>query len=220
MRNRSRKKNARGRFGLPIERLEARDLPTAPTLLAGPARAVDFASIVAGADPEPTDAPPARIPTRRERARQRFVARFSGSFATGPARFTDQSSQIFIKGGGGSNAFLHGDIQMAVYPPADPSGETTGLAALIVKNVTNSGNLLVLDIKGDATSLDRAGRPTRLTWTVDGSSGGTFSGATGEGTVRIRYRTGASPLARSGGVGVIFRGRIETNGGVTDLLRT
>ncbi|WP_435018169.1 hypothetical protein TA3x_000115 [Tundrisphaera sp. TA3] len=203
-----------------VERLEGRDLPTAPTLLTGPIRALDLGALMGRAEAGQAD-PPDRQPTPRELARQRFTARFAGSFATGPPRFTDQASRIFIKGSGTSSAFLHGDFQMALYPPADrATGETTGLAALLDKNVANSGNLLLLDLQGDPSSLDRAGRPTRLTWTVDGSSGGTFSGATGEGTLEIRYRTGVKNLARSrsGGVNVIFRGRIETNGGVTNIL--
>ena len=57
---------------------------------------------------------------------------------------------------------MHGDLQMAIYPPADPSGQATGLAALIVKNVSNSGNLLVLDLQGDTASVDRAMGPTRF----------------------------------------------------------
>jgi hypothetical protein len=209
---------ARRKLRLGVERLEGRDLPTAPALLAGtvapvhPGSTLSQTQAAAAVPPEPTP---------HELARQKFVAKFSGSFITGPPRFTDQASQTFIKGGGTSNDFLHGDVQMAVYTPVDPNGETTGIAALIVKNVTNSGNLLVLDLQGDTTSLDRAGRPTRFTWTVDGSSGGTFSDSTGEGTVEIHYWPGAKLPARArsaGGAGVIFRGQIETNG-VTNLLR-
>jgi hypothetical protein len=205
---------------LAVEWLEGRDLPTAPALLAGPVSSADLGPV--SARPGPTAAAVPQVPTPHELAREQFVAKFSGSFVTGPGRFTDQASQTFIKGGGTSSAFLHGDIQMAVYSPVDPNGQTTGTAALIVKNVSNSGNLLVLDLQGDTTSLDRAGRPTRFTWTVDGSSGGTFSGATGQGTVEIRYWSGGKLPARArmaGSAGVIFRGRIDTNG-ITNVLRS
>jgi hypothetical protein len=197
-----------------VERLEGRDLPTAPALLAGPVSSVNLGSLLAQAGPQATATVP-HLPTPHELARQKFAAKFSGSFITGRGRFSDQASQTFIKGGGTSNDFLHGDLQMAVYTPIDPAGETTGIAALIVKNVSNSGNLLILDLRGDTASLDHTGRPTRFTWTVNGSSGGTFSGAAGEGTVEIRYRPGGKLAARAG---VIFRGRIETNG-VTNVLR-
>jgi len=147
-----------------FEVLEARDLPTAPTLLAGPAgtglaRTLDA---LLGAPPA-TVAAVAHEPTPHERAREAFVAKFAGSFVTGPGRFTDQATQSFIKGGGTSNAFLHGDLQMVTFTPIDPGGDVTGTAALIVKNVSNSGNLLVLDLQGDTQTLDRRGRPTRLT---------------------------------------------------------
>jgi hypothetical protein len=209
---------ARRKLRLGVERLEGRDLPTAPALLAGtvapvhPGSTLSQTQAAAAVPPEPTP---------HELARQKFVAKFSGSFITGPPRFTDQASQTFIQGGGTSSAFLHADLQMGVYTPVDPNHETTGIAALIPKNVSNSGNILVFDLQGDTTSLDRMGRPTRFTWTVDSSSGGTFSGSTGEGTVEIRYWRGGKlpPRAWSaGGAGVIFRGRIETNG-VTGILR-
>ncbi len=131
----------------------------------------------------------------------------------------DQASQVFIKGGGISSAFLHGDVQMAAYTPVAPGMTTTGLAVLIVKNVTNSGNLLVLDLVGDTSTLDRAGRPTRFNWTVNGASGGTFSGATGQGTLEVRYQPDGRAQARAGSVGLIFRGSIDTNG-VSDILLT
>jgi hypothetical protein len=201
--------NNRRRHAPAIERLEARDLPTPPTFLAGSPR-VDLAALAAMPQP-----------TAHEQAREAFVGKFKGGFITGPGRFTDQASQTFISGGGTSSAFLHGDLQMAVYTPRNPSGATTGIAALIVKNVSSSGNLLVLDLQGDTQSLDRRGRPTKFTWTVDGNSGGTFSGAVGQGTVEIQYRPGGKIPKRATGAGtagVIFRGSINTNG-VTDVLR-
>src|SRR5262245_41976503 len=167
-----------------VESLEARDLPTPPTFFANVPR-VSAAALAGAASPTP-----------HEQARRAFVAKFKGRFITGPGRLTDQASQTFISGGGTSNTFMHGDLQMAVYTPRDPAAGTTGIAALIVKNVSNSGNLLVLDLVGDTQSLDRAGRPTRFTWTVDGSSGGTFAGADGQGTVKIRYWPGGPIPAR------------------------
>src|SRR4051794_26633294 len=107
----------RRRIGL-IERLEDRDLPTAPTLLAGATGtsvARTLRSLTAAADI-------AHQPTPHERAREAFVAKFAGSSVTGPGRFTDQASQTLIKGGGTSSAFLHGNLQMAAYAPTDPAG--------------------------------------------------------------------------------------------------
>ena len=221
MRNRPERTKPRRKLRLLVEWLDGRDLPTAPTLLAGPVSSVSLNLIAAHAGPQVATTIP-HVPTPHELARQKFVAKFSGPFVTGPGRFLDQASQTFITGGGISSAFLHGNLQMAVYTPVDPKGQTTGIAALIVKNVSNTGNLLVLDLQGDTQSLDRGGRPTRFTWTVDGSSGGTFSGATGQGTVEIRYQPGGKLPDRAqsaGTAGVIFRGLLDTNG-VTNILRT
>jgi hypothetical protein len=221
MGSRPEKSKARSKLRLVIEWLEARELLTAPTLLAGHTAPVNLGWLAAQSGARAETLPP-HNPTPHELARERFSARFSGSFVSGPGRFTDQALQTFIKGGGTSNAFLHGNLQMSVYTPVDSTGQTTGLAALIVKNVSNTGNVVVLDLMGDTQSLDRSGRPTRLNWTVDGASGGTFSNATGQGTLQILYQPGGKLPARAlsaGSAGVIFRGSIETNG-VTNILRS
>lgn len=159
--------------------------------------------------------------TPHEFVRERFTGIFSGQFIQGPGRTTSQASQIFISGGGTANAFQHGDLQMALFVPKDPSAGITGSAALIVKNVSNSGNLLDLDIQATTEKLDQKGRPTLLAWTVNGGSGGMFSASTGSGTVQIRYR----PMGRTGrhgngtgGADVVFRGQINTIG-VNNVLR-
>ena len=175
MRNRPERTKPGRKLRLLFDWLDGRDLPTAPTLLAGPVSSVSLNLIAAHAGLQAAATIP-HVPTPHELARQRFVAKFSGPFVTGAGRFLDQASQTFITGGGMSSAFLHGNLQVALYTPVNPKGQTTGIAALIVKNVSNTGNLLVLDLQGDTQSLDGGGRPTRFTWTVDGSSGGTFSG--------------------------------------------
>jgi hypothetical protein len=92
---------------------------------------------------------------------------------------------------------------------------------LIVKNVTNSGNLLDVDINSSTARFDAQGRPTLLAWSVTDNSGGLFTNATGSGTVQIRYR----PMGRmgrhgngTGGADVVFRGQIDTIG-VNNMLR-
>src|SRR5262245_30105571 len=100
------KMRPRRRLCFDVERLEGRDMPTAATLLASPIAAIDPGSISSRTDPQEATAVP-HVPTRHERAREKFSARFSGSFVTGPGRFTDQASQTFIAAGGTSVAFLH-----------------------------------------------------------------------------------------------------------------
>src|SRR5262249_26298594 len=116
MGTRPERAKARRQLRLVIDRLEGRDLPTAPSLLAGPVSSVAPDSLLAHAGPQATTAVSPQ-PTAHELAREKFVAKFSGSFLVGPGRFTDQASQTFIQGGGISSAFLHADLQMAAYTP-------------------------------------------------------------------------------------------------------
>src|SRR4051812_16778683 len=89
------------RLRLVIDRLEGRDLPTAPSLLAGPVPSVALNALLSQVGPQaPASVSPQ--PTAHELAREKFVAKFSGSFLVGPGRFTDEASQTFIKGGGTS----------------------------------------------------------------------------------------------------------------------
>lgn len=158
--------------------------------------------------------------TPHEVVRERFTGIFSGQFIQGPGRTTSDAAQFYISGGGTANAFRHGDLQMALFVPKDPSAGVTGSAALIVKNVSNSGNLLGVDIQATTQQFDQKGRPTLLAWTVNGNSAGTFTSATGSGTVQIRYRSTHSGHKGfgTGGADVVFRGQIYTTG-VGNVLR-
>jgi hypothetical protein len=162
-------------------------------------------------------AAPTPQPTPRELAREAFVGKFSGKYAVGPPRFTDQNRSFLILAPGTSSAFLHGTALMKLYTPADPSGTVTGTATLFVKNFSNTGNSLAIDLQGDPTAVDRAGRPTLLTWTVNGNSGGFFAGATGQGTVAIHYAPDGSGRLHihgheAGAAFVIFHGQVVTTG--------
>ena len=207
-----------------VERLEVREVPYASSLLTGSAT---MANLLASTSRSSETAVPQVIlteapqPTARELARQRFTAKFSGEYVVGPGRYTNQAAQFFISGGGLSSFFRKGDVQIGVFTPVDPTQPTTGIAALIDKNASNSGNVLVLDLEGDAGSLDSAGRPTHFTWTVNGSSGGSFSDATGSGTLDIHYWAGGrlhTRVPRAGKAAVVFQGLVDTNG-VTNILR-
>ncbi len=148
-----------------------------------------------------------------------FTAKFAGDYNTSTKNTLPGTTKTFLSGGGLSNRFLHGDYQMLVVDPGTGSADNaTATAALFVKNVSNSGNLLVLDLVGDPVSRDAAGRLTRFTWTVNDGSGGTFSGSQGAGTATIRYpKVGARGIApRNGSARIAFTGTLATNGGVTD----
>jgi hypothetical protein len=149
-------------------------------------------------------------PSNQELARERFSAVFAGPMTIGPGRFSDQAKIIFMRGVGGSTAFLHGDYQMAIVIPTDPSAPITGEAYLEDKNNNSAGNfgLMLTAVPG---SLDRFGRPTAMTFTADPNIySGAFYTDSATGTVTIRYSKGAARAT--------FQGRIYTLG-LTNPLR-
>jgi hypothetical protein len=157
------------------------------------------------------------VPTPHEVARQRFVAKLSGSYVVGPGRFTDQSLQSFFLATGGSNQLLRANLQMRFFVPTDPTQPTTGIAAISDKNVGSTGNTLLLDLTA-APQTGFHGLPTQFTWTVDPSSGGLWTSAggfgTGQGTLVIQYLPGGKLPQRATGAGranLVFQGSINTS---------
>lgn len=164
-------------------------------------------------------------PTPQEIKREIFTARWAGHYTIGPPRFNDRANTIHLYGvEGGSNAFLKGKFQIALFPPSDPNatpnpgspyaGQTTGVAGLIPQNFLQSGGLLVLDIHGVQGVADaNSAMPTHLTWTFDVDSGGPFLTATdftqGTGTLNIVYRPDrhAQPGTMGSGTAIVtFQG--------------
>ncbi|HWE36456.1 MAG TPA: hypothetical protein VG406_07815 [Isosphaeraceae bacterium] len=166
-------------------------------------------------------------PTPFQVKREQFRAVFSGPYQTGLPLFLDQSSRTVIDGIGTSTYFLHGSLQLIVvtYKDAPPPNLTygtnqplQGMATLIDKNQNSSGYLAV-DLQGDRTGLDSAGRPTQVTFNFFpfGGSGsftaGIFSLASGSGTVSIQYHPSGTTrpgLTSQGTATVVFRGTIFT----------
>jgi hypothetical protein len=149
-------------------------------------------------------------PTPHEQAREAFFAAFNGPFWVGPGRFTDQAKIYFMQGTGGSNMFHHGNFNMAIVIPTDPTAPITGVAVLNDKN-TNGSGIVGLDLTAPPGSLDALGRPTTLTFTADPNIySGIFFADTANGTVQIRYHGAAANVA--------FTGSIYTSG-LTNPLR-
>lgn len=142
-----------------------------------------------------------------------FTAMFQGHYTVGPARSQGFATQLYMYGGGTSSSFLHGDVQLAYYVPSDPSQPAVGMANMMVKDISNTGNQLGADFQAVPGAVDRAGRPTQFTWTVNANSGGSFSGAQGSGTLQLIYYPGRKiprGATAAGRIGVIFRGSIGT----------
>jgi hypothetical protein len=246
-----------------LESLESRELPSssAATTAAAPADARPSAALVAHPDSfgqlakrapgtflNPAvlrqvaaalyhpDVPPG-TPTPAEIHRQTFTARWTGRYTIGPPRFQDRASTIHIYGvSGGSNEFLKGKFQIALFPPADPTAtptpgnpyanQITGGAALFGQNYLQSGSMAFLDLNGTpAPGSDPHALPTQLTWTYDfNTSAGPYaapggiapgSGFTqGAGTLRLEWIPDPHPLPGTSGSGqviVTFQGLINTS---------
>jgi hypothetical protein len=157
-------------------------------------------------------------PTQHEIARETIVSKFQSEYIVGPPRFTNQSFQIAIKGAGGSNQSFHMNVQMAVFMPKTPGEPITGVAALMPKNIAETGSVAVLDLVGDPNSLFH-GLPTHFTWTSDSNSGGVYlfggGAGTGYGTLDIHYSPSGKLRQRATGGGnatVVVQGLINTGG--------
>lgn len=196
---------------LSLECLESKQLPSAALLLAAAqmrlsrqaARQLDTGSTSAG------------VPTPREARREQFVAKFMGTYITGGPQLTNESLRISVVARkGGSNQFLHGVSLVAINLPADPTQPTTrATASIYPQNVATTGSALVLDLTAAPTS---SRRPTHFTWTVNGGSGGLYSGAvsTAPGTLDIKYFPNKSLPGgyESGNAILVFHGQILTTG--------
>jgi hypothetical protein len=220
MDSRKTAKRERRRFAPNWEGLEGRDLPSTTALIAtGSLLATSRATADAGGASSPGS--PISIPLLF----RPFVAKFQGSLVVGPPRNAGLVSQTYMFGGGNSSAFLHGDLQLAYFTPKDSSQPVIGQAVMIVKNVSNTGNELIVDLTAVPGAVDHHGRPTRFTWTQNPASGGIFTNGDGSGTAQFIYSPGRFPgqsnlhQAISGGhVGVIFRGTLGTTN-LTSTLR-
>jgi hypothetical protein len=211
---RTRASRSDRRFAPAFEGLEIREVPSSTALLASSV----LVPAAAGATDQGSSSP---VPLLF----RPFTARFQGGYVVGPPRAADQVSQTYMFGGGNSSAFLHGDLQFAYFTPIDPTQPVFGQAVMIVKNVANTGNELILDFTAVPGAVDRKGRPTQFTWTVDSASGGVFSQGAGSGTMRLIYSPGHIPgqghlhQAFAGGhLGVIFQGTLGTTN-LTNTLR-
>src|SRR5262249_55152594 len=118
----------------------------------------------------------------REIRRQTFTERWIGKYTIGPPRFSDRASTIQLYGvSGGSNQFLNGQFDMAIFPPATPgatptpgnpyANQITGVVSLFGQNYLQSGSNLVIDLNGTpAPGSAPDALPTQLSWTYDSNT--------------------------------------------------
>jgi hypothetical protein len=111
-------------------------------------------------------------PTNRELIRQAVSANFTGSYTSGPGRFSDQAMTINLVGYGGANFSFHTNVTGVLYTPVNPATSSpVGIVTLFPRNVLTSSAQLTYDLT--ATASDKHGLPSVLTAVTDqGQSGG------------------------------------------------
>ena len=97
--------------------------------------------------------------TTREKHRERFTARYTGTFSVGPGRTSDESNQVFITGAGSANTMLHSDIQMLLVTPKDSTSPIGGVTSIFDRNL-NSNTALGFDLAAP-DERRRQGRPAQ-----------------------------------------------------------
>lgn len=189
-----------------LESVESRELMSGVVAALGPATHARPPLPVLTGNPTNTTVPPfipsPGSPTLHEVAREHFFATFSGPVVAGPGRFSSEAKTFYYRGVGGSNQFLHGDYQMAIIRPADPTQPAVGGVYMQDRN-NNSGAQLGLDLA--VTQLDRFGRPTAGTFVNDPNIySGIYYNDTAEGSFKIRYFGNQAA--------VVFNGLMYTSG--------
>lgn len=136
---------------------------------------------------------PTGTPTARELRRERFTGTFIGTYTIEPGSFSSEATQVRFDGAGGSNAILHGDMQMLIVTPKDPSTQLGGVLSIFDRNI-NSNSVLGLDLSAPQTHVDAAGRPNNLSVSLDANtSGGVYANGYAAGTVSITYMPAGRP---------------------------
>lgn len=211
---------ARRRTVLTLEGLEDRRLMSA-AVLAHP-RHTHAVHTLAGTGPgsgggSGQGMPDLGPPTANEAAKERFVAKLVGTFVTAPGRFQNQPLQALVLATGGSNQALHVLANFQFFFNADPAFPPTGQINLTTRDAATTGTSLLLDLTADP-NVTSHGLPTHFNYTVNtGGSGGTYAGATGQGTLDIHYILNGRPrgVRSAGRVTLVIQGTVVTNHGLT-----
>ncbi|MDR3633387.1 MAG: hypothetical protein P4L84_06085 [Isosphaeraceae bacterium] len=136
---------------------------------------------------------PTGTPTAKELRHERFKATFVGTYTTGPGDFSSEAMRTRIKGAGGSNTILHGDLQLLVVTPKDPSTPLGGTLVIFDRNI-NSNSALGLDLTAPQANVDAGGRPNVLSVSLDANtSSGLYVEGYATGTVNITYMPSGKP---------------------------
>jgi hypothetical protein len=167
---------------------------------------------------------PTGTPIPHEAVRERFSATYTGIYTLGRGRFDSQSRSFAFQGAGESTYSLHGDAQLGLVTPKDPTRPLSGLLTQFDRN-NNTNYVYGIDVAGDqVTGVDRFGRPTHLTYTTDVNvSSGIAVESLSSGTIDIRYVSSRAPargIFTSGTAVMVIRGSIYSLGSSQNLKNT
>jgi hypothetical protein len=126
--------------------------------------------------------------TPRQLKIERFSAQFAGPYTIGPGRTSTEALTTFITGRGSATTIIHGDIQLLIITPKDPTMPIGGILAIFDRNL-NSNTTLGLDISSPQQNVDRAGRPNyfpSVMLDVNASSG-LYNQGFAQGILSVRY---------------------------------
>ena len=165
--------------------------------------------------------------TPQQQRREQFVGVFKGPYVIGPGITDTQWQQVSIRGAGGTNSILHGDLQLKIIVPKDPTQPISAVSAIFDRNI-NSNSTLGFDlsapqvVNGVPANLDSSGRPNHLSQVaIDvNTSGGAYAEAYSQGIVDIKYLPSPkhAPGSISQGTAIVrIRAQIYTPG-VSNLL--
>ena len=160
--------------------------------------------------------------TPQEQRREQFVGVFKGPYVIGPGRTDTEWQVVQIRGSGGTNAMLHGDIQMKIVVPKDPGTPISAVSTIFDRSI-NSNSTLGFNmsapqvVDGATSNLDSAGRPNHMNQVaVDvNASAGAYVEAFSQGIADIKYYPSktTAPGAISQGTAVVrIRAQIYTVG--------
>jgi hypothetical protein len=126
--------------------------------------------------------------TPRQLKIERFSASFAGPYTIGPGRTSTEALTTFITGRGSATTIIHGDIQLLIITPKDPTMQIGGVSGIFDRNL-NSNTVLGLDISAPQQNVDSAGRPNHFpSVIVDvNASSGLYDEAFAQGVLNIRY---------------------------------
>ena len=160
--------------------------------------------------------------TPQEQRREQFVGVFKGPYVIGPGRTDTEWQVVQIRGSGGTNSILHGDIQLKIVVPRDPNTQISAISQIFDRNI-NSNSALAFDMTapqladGKTANLDSGGRPNHLSQiSIDvNASSGAYVQAYSQGIVDIKYfpsKKQASGAISQGTAILRIRAQIYTTG--------